>query len=155
MKMKVIILFTLIFMSFCQGISQCLLILTFWGLHLNLSRDLKILTAVPLTLMLITLAAREGVSQWPGPSKNAEKTGLQVSISVPLLRDNLDQMAELRNVPEIAAAGRYSYFLPHSKGRGRNIQDQRITKQEFEQLPEEVRASFQKVKHMKIGRAHV
>ncbi len=78
----------------------------------------------------------------------AEKTGLQVSISVPLLRDNLDQMAELRNVPEIAAAGRYSYFLPHSKGRGRNIQDQRITKQEFEQLPEEVRASFQKVKHM-------
>ncbi len=78
----------------------------------------------------------------------SEKIGLPVSISIPLLRENMDQMTELRRIPEIAKAGRYSYFIPHSKGRGCSIQDQRITKWEYERLPEEVRAYFQKTRHM-------
>ncbi len=78
----------------------------------------------------------------------AEKINLPVNISMPLMRDNLDQMIELRQIPEIAKAGKYSYFLPHSKGRGKQLQDQRITKQEFENLPQEIRGAFQKVKHM-------
>ena len=77
----------------------------------------------------------------------AHEAGLNVNISIPLLRDNLDQMEDLRRVPEISKADKFSYFLPHSKGRGRSLQDQRITKQEFESLPEEVRSSFQKIKH--------
>ncbi len=78
----------------------------------------------------------------------AEKSKLKVNVSIPLLRDNLDQMIELRQTAEIAGANRYSYFLPHSKGRGKQLENLRITKEEFESLPEEVRCSFQKVKHM-------
>lgn len=77
----------------------------------------------------------------------AGKTNLAVNISIPLMRDNLHQMAELRKIPEVGIAENFSYFLPHDKGRGRAMQDQRITKQEFETLPEEVRSSFQKIKH--------
>ena len=77
----------------------------------------------------------------------AKEAGIIVNISIPLLRENLGQMAELRNIPEIRNMEKFSYFLPHSKGRGRSVQDQRITKQEFESLPEEVRNSFQIIKH--------
>ena len=73
---------------------------------------------------------------------------LQVSISIPLLRENLPEMTELRKLLDERGATKYSYFLPHSKGRGRFLEDQRITKQEFETLPENIKASFQKIKHM-------
>ncbi len=78
----------------------------------------------------------------------AEKINLPVNISIPLMHDNLDQMVKLREIPEIALAFKYSYFLPHSKGRGKQLKDQRITKQEFETLPQEIRDSFWKIKHL-------
>ena len=54
-------------------------------------------------------------------------------------------------VHRILSAGparRFSYFLPHSKGRGRLLADRRITRQEFDALPEEIRNSFQHTRHM-------
>ena len=78
----------------------------------------------------------------------AGKAGLQVNASIPLIRENLDQMPELYEILAAYSVDRCACFLPHSKGRGRSLQQQRITKQEFEQLPEEIRKTFTKTKHM-------
>ncbi len=78
----------------------------------------------------------------------ADRAGLSVCASIPLIRENLGQMPELRRMLNETPVQRFSYFLPHSKGRGRSIGDQRITRQEFEALPDEIRASFQRTKHM-------
>lgn len=78
----------------------------------------------------------------------ARQAGLPVNISIPLLSDNLDQMTELRRILSAAHADRFITFLPHSKGRGGSIRDLRITREQFESLPEEIRNSFQKTKHL-------
>ena len=78
----------------------------------------------------------------------AGKAGLQVNVSIPLIRENLSRIPELYKTLSAYPLSRRSCFLPHSKGRGRLLPDQRITKQEFEQLPEEIRKTFAKTKHM-------
>ena len=77
----------------------------------------------------------------------AIQSDLPVNISIPLLRSNLDQMDDLRSILSGFPVARYSYFLPHSKGRGKTLQDQRITRQEFEKLPGEIREAFWKIPH--------
>ena len=77
----------------------------------------------------------------------AIQSELPVNISIPLMRDNLGQMEKLRSILSDYPVDRYSYFLPHSKGRGRTLQDQRITRQEFERLPREIRDAFWKIPH--------
>ena len=77
----------------------------------------------------------------------AVQAELPVNISIPLLRSNLDQMKELRALLSAYPGTRFSYFLPHSKGRGRTLQDQRITRREFDTLPEEIRNTFWKIPH--------
>lgn len=78
----------------------------------------------------------------------AYRAGLPVNVSIPLLSDNLDQMTELRRILSAVHTGKYMYFLPHGKGRGRSIRSLRITREQFESLPEEIRNSFQKTKHL-------
>ena len=78
----------------------------------------------------------------------AYASGLPVNISIPLLRENLNQMEELHHILSGKKIGKFSFFLPHSKGRGRLIQDQRITRQEFDALPDTIRQSFVRIKHM-------
>ncbi|MBQ6289515.1 MAG: hypothetical protein IJK71_09725 [Clostridia bacterium] len=77
----------------------------------------------------------------------AVKAGLQVNVSIPLIRENLSQIPELYEMLSTYPLRRCACFLPHSKGRGRTISEQRITKQEFEQLPEKIRNSFSRMKH--------
>ena len=77
----------------------------------------------------------------------ADKAGLQVRASIPLIRENLSQMPELYGILGAYPLLRRACFLPHSKGRGRSLPEQRITKQEFEQLPEEIRKTFARTKH--------
>lgn len=72
----------------------------------------------------------------------AERAGLQVLVTFPLLRDNLDQIVSLQNVPEIEKADRRLFFMPHSKGRGKTLQDKLITKQELELLPEKIKSTL-------------
>lgn len=74
----------------------------------------------------------------------AIQVNLPVNISIPLLRSNLDQLDDLRSILSDYPVAGYSYFLSHSKGRGKTIQDQRITRQEFEKLP---RDAFWKILH--------
>ena len=77
----------------------------------------------------------------------AVKAGLQVQASIPLIRENLSQMPELYEKLSVCPLSRCACFLPHTKGRGRSLPEQRITKQEFEQLPEEIRKTFSRMKH--------
>ena len=76
------------------------------------------------------------------------KAGLQVNVSIPLIRENLDQMPELYETLSVYPLYRAACFLPHSKGRGKSLQEKRITRQEFEQLPEGIRKTFAKTNHM-------
>ena len=78
----------------------------------------------------------------------AVKAGLQVNVSIPLIRENLSQIPELYEMLSVYPLYRCACFLPHSKGRGRTVLDQRITRQEFDALPEEIRNAFVRVKHM-------
>ena len=80
--------------------------------------------------------------------EEAGKAGLQVNVSIPLIRENLSQMPELYKTLTAYPLSRCACFLPHTKGRGRSLPEQRITRQEFEQLPEEIRKTFAKTKHM-------
>ena len=77
----------------------------------------------------------------------ANASGLPVHISIPLIRENMEQMPELFWTLSGYEVEKRLVFLPHSKGRGRSVQDQRITRREFEGLPEEVRRSFTAVPH--------
>lgn len=70
----------------------------------------------------------------------ANRVDLTVTISVPLLRENLNQTAELLHILQEYRTEKVRFFPPHSKGRGKTVTGQRITKQEFDGLPEEVRA---------------
>ncbi|MBQ6515358.1 MAG: hypothetical protein IJI09_11640 [Clostridia bacterium] len=78
-------------------------------------------------------------------SKEAE---LSVNVSIPLLRENLGQMPELHRMLSGRGGRKFSFFLPHSKGRGKTVLDYRITRQEFDALPEEIRNAFARVRHM-------
>ena len=78
----------------------------------------------------------------------ANEASLPVNVSILLLRENLDQMPELRQKLTAFQMGKCLYFLPHSKGRGRSLADQRVTRQEFETLPEEIRERFSSTRHL-------
>ena len=78
----------------------------------------------------------------------ANRAGVPVTISVPLMKENLSQLTELLHTLQQYETRRIRFFPPHSKGRGRSILDQRITKPEFDNLPEEIRGRFILTKHM-------
>ena len=78
----------------------------------------------------------------------ANRAELPVNVSIPLLRGNLARVAELGRVLSAFRIARRLHFLPHSKGRGRLIRDLRITREDFESLPEEIRSTFSAVRHL-------
>ncbi len=79
--------------------------------------------------------------------KAANKCKLPVNISIPLIRENLSQMDELSDMLSAYEVSKKTYFLPHSKGRGRSLQEQRITKDEFDRLSPEIKSSFTRIAH--------
>ena len=78
--------------------------------------------------------------------RSAEKAGLQTLLTFPLMRENLDQIVSLQSVPEVDNADRRLFFMPHSKGRGRTLQDNLITRQDLNHLPESIKNTFDKAK---------
>ena len=72
----------------------------------------------------------------------AEKAGLELEVSLPVIRENMDQTPGLLDSLERFPVKRYFAFLPHGKGRGWQLNGQRLTRSEFEALPERVRACF-------------
>ena len=80
---------------------------------------------------------------------NAE--GLTVDVSLPLTRENADQADDLLDVLSGYHLGNIFIFLPHSKGRGRVLNGQRLTREEFEGLSGRVKSHFSKVTYMTEG----
>ena len=78
----------------------------------------------------------------------AKSANLTVNVSTAIMSDNYMQMEELRSTLETLQVDRFSFFIPHSKGRGRMLQDNRLTKQEFEELPQNIKDDFSKIKYM-------
>lgn len=78
--------------------------------------------------------------------------GIELQVSLPILRDNRGEAAELLEELSQFPVRRFFAFLPHCKGRGWSLRDQRLTKREYEALPETVRDCFsRKVEYRSEG----
>ena len=82
----------------------------------------------------------------------AAEAGLALEVSMPLIRENMDQASGLLDALERFPVERYFAFLPHGKGRGWTLNGQRLTRTEFEALPERVQACFSpKIEYLPEG----
>lgn len=73
---------------------------------------------------------------------SAGRAGITVRVSFPVIRENMAQAEALLDTLDGYRVGEYYAFLPHSKGRGRTLSSQRLTRAEFDALPERVRNCF-------------
>ena len=71
--------------------------------------------------------------------KQANKVGLDVTISIPVTHENVNQMDELIAELEQYCTRRIACFVPHSEGRGRLLDPVRFSKEDYEKLSENVR----------------
>lgn len=71
--------------------------------------------------------------------KQANKVGLDVTVSIPITHENVDQMDELIAELEQYRTQRITCFVPHSEGRGRLLDSVRFSKEDYEKLSENVR----------------
>lgn len=85
-------------------------------------------------------AAREGdFSLMMRTLVTANKTGLDVSISIPITQENFDQADSLIAQLEQYHTQRISCFIPHSEGRGRMLNPIRFSEAGYRKLSENVR----------------
>lgn len=78
----------------------------------------------------------------------ANRGGLRADVSLPLTRESLGQTDKLLNVLDGYEVGRKFIFLPHSKGRGRVLDGQRLTREEFDGLSRRVKDCFSKAAYL-------
>lgn len=71
--------------------------------------------------------------------KQANRVGLDVTVSIPITHENADQMDELIAELEQYRTQRISCFVPHSEGRGRLLDPIRFSKADYKKLNENVR----------------
>lgn len=71
--------------------------------------------------------------------KQANKVGLDVTVSIPITYENVDQMDELIAELKQYRTQRIACFVPHSEGRGRLLDSVRFSKEDYEKLSENVR----------------
>lgn len=71
--------------------------------------------------------------------KQANKVGLDVTASIPITHENVDQIDELIAELEQYRTQRITCFVPHSEGRGRLLDSVRFSKEDYEKLSENVR----------------
>lgn len=81
----------------------------------------------------------------------ANQVGQTVGVSFPLTRENMTQVDALMDLLSRYSLSRFSIFLPHSKGRGWMLNEQRLTKADFESLSQRVTDHFSKIKHQTEG----
>ena len=74
----------------------------------------------------------------------AGEAHIPIHFSLPLTRENKDQADELLSILSAVPLSELAFFLPHSKGRGRTLMNERLTKSDYEALSELVRARFRK-----------
>lgn len=69
----------------------------------------------------------------------ANRAGLPVRISYPLQKENMHCVEEVMKMLEAYQISEISVFLPHCKGRGKTLDDQRLTSDDYESLSERVK----------------
>lgn len=72
----------------------------------------------------------------------ANQVGLDVAVSIPLTRENADQMEQLLNQLEEFRTVRISCFVPHCEGRGQLLDKVRLTKEVYDSLSLRVKRLF-------------
>ena len=70
----------------------------------------------------------------------ANKLGLDVTVSIPLTHENAGQMDDLIGELEQYRTQRIACFVPHSEGRGRLLEPVRFSAKDYERLSEKVRS---------------
>ncbi|MDO5325726.1 MAG: hypothetical protein Q4G00_03280 [Clostridia bacterium] len=78
----------------------------------------------------------------------AIQAGITAQISAPLLQSNLHMADRLVKIWEQHQPSSLRFFLPHDKGRGKNLSQERLTKSDFENLSEKVKVHFSKMPHL-------
>lgn len=78
----------------------------------------------------------------------AVEAGISAEISAPLLQSNLSMADGLVNIWEQHHPSNLRFFLPHDKGRGKSLSQERLTKRDFEKLSEKVKNHFSKLPHL-------
>lgn len=71
--------------------------------------------------------------------KQANRVGLDVTVSIPITHENAPQLDELIAELEQYRTQRISCFVPHSEGRGRLLDPIRFSKADYKKLSENVR----------------
>lgn len=71
--------------------------------------------------------------------KQANKVGLDVTVSIPITHENADQMDALIAELEQYQTQRIACFVPHSEGRGRRLDPIRFSVEDYNKLSENVR----------------
>ena len=71
--------------------------------------------------------------------RSAQKDGLNVQISIPVTKENVNQIDDLL---ELLEGEKITLFLPHSKGRGRTLSHLRLEESDLELLSENAAAKL-------------
>lgn len=71
--------------------------------------------------------------------KQANRVGLDVTVSIPITHENAPQLDELIAELEQYRTQRISCFVPHGEGRGRLLDPIRFSKADYKKLSENVR----------------
>ena len=72
----------------------------------------------------------------------ANRIGLDVTVSIPATGENADQMDDLIAELEQHLTQRITVFVPHSEGRGRLLDSVRFSEEHYQNLSEKVRSHF-------------
>lgn len=72
----------------------------------------------------------------------ANKVGLDVSVSIPLTRENAPQTDTLIGLLEKYRTARTSCFVPHAEGRGRLLDKVRFTQEAYDRLSDKAKGYF-------------
>lgn len=83
--------------------------------------------------------------------KIANKVGLDVSVSIPLTRENGGQVDALLDQLSSYRVVRTSCFVPHCEGRGSLLEDIRLTADEYDNLSEQVKQRFNRARFRAEG----
>lgn len=70
----------------------------------------------------------------------ANKVGLDVTVSIPITHENVEQLDDLIRELEQYRTQRIACFVPHSEGRGRLLDQVRFSEADYDELSENVRS---------------
>lgn len=72
----------------------------------------------------------------------ANKVNLDVAVSIPLTHENVNQIDALLNQLDKYKVSRFACFIPHSEGKGHQLDKIRLTLSDYDQLSDRVKSHF-------------